>query len=157
MHTTGNTLCFAYIFESSLFSHFFRGVLRCGDLFQGCLCVVTCGARVHTLSRWYHFLSFIPSDDGSVNPYSACVYAYVQPSQKMFTLFTPLIPGWERGWTTFYCPFRGRTFTCRDGTGFEFHTRTVLLLPSETCEFPETTEAITASPQKPTTTTRQKE
>lgn len=28
---------------------------------------------------------------------------------------------------------------------------------SRICEFPETTEAITASPQKPTTTTRQKE
>lgn len=115
--STPRGIHFASLTFSNLhfFLTFFGRVLRRGDLFQQPGVSVCChlwGQSTHSLSRWYHFLSFIPSDDGSVNPYSAvCVCVCVRPSsQKMFTLFTPLIPGWERGEDHFLLPFPGTHF-----------------------------------------------
>lgn len=80
---------------------------------------------------------------------SVCVCVCAPQTQKMFTLFTPLIS--PPGWTTFYCPFALSPPAI--GTGFKFRT-----FPLAGTEISRNSRRRTwtrnrASPQKPTTTT----
>lgn len=79
---------------------------------------------------------------------SVCVCVCAPQTQKMFTLFTPLIS--PPGWTTFYCPFALSPPAI--GTGFKF--RTFPLPGTEISRNSRRTWTRNrASPQKPTTTT----
>lgn len=145
------TFCFTALFG-----------VRCGDLFQPGVYVVTCGPRVlsatHSLSLSgrYHFLSFVfrvlvlrKSVIRVVVRLCVCVCA--PQTQKMFTLFTPLTPGW----TTFYCPFDALS---PPGERNRVQISRTFLLPE--LNFPKLAATAAdvdttnwASPQKPTTTT----